>query len=159
MNLISGYVNYLPVSLNSNYIAFTLTENSACFHRIPFKTAYLFEGFYQRNCSWKYYKMTSNSMRLLDERHVATKVDLMSWSNKMDLLALSNIRGKRLWYEKLWSHQIHLKYLFSLCLRWSCSSSTFMAKSLALSTHRRSRSAECGMATWWESDCHSIQHT
>jgi len=32
-------------------------------------------------------------MRQLEERHVATKVELMVWSNKMDLLALSNVRG------------------------------------------------------------------
>lgn len=32
-------------------------------------------------------------MRQLEERHVATKVELMLWSNKMDLLALSNVRG------------------------------------------------------------------
>lgn len=33
-------------------------------------------------------------MRLVDERHVALKIELMLWSNKMDLLALSNVRGK-----------------------------------------------------------------
>jgi hypothetical protein len=37
---------------------------------------------------------SSNAMRQLEERHVATKVELMVWSNKMDLLALSNVRGK-----------------------------------------------------------------
>jgi len=36
---------------------------------------------------------SSNAMRQLEERHVATKVELMVWSNKMDLLALSNVRG------------------------------------------------------------------
>lgn len=34
-----------------------------------------------------------NAMRQLEERHVATKVELMVWCNKMDLLALSNVRG------------------------------------------------------------------
>lgn len=37
--------------------------------------------------------MTSNGMRQLEERHMATKVDIMIWSNKMDLLALSNSKG------------------------------------------------------------------
>jgi hypothetical protein len=37
--------------------------------------------------------MVSNAMRQLEERHMATKVDLVVWSNKMDLLALSNAKG------------------------------------------------------------------
>ncbi|KAJ9589849.1 hypothetical protein L9F63_017004 [Diploptera punctata] len=49
----------------------------------------------------------SNAMRQLEERHVATKVELMVWSNKMDLLALSNVRGEvalhRLTWQKVWS--------------------------------------------------------
>ncbi|PSN37237.1 Anaphase-promoting complex subunit 4 [Blattella germanica] len=50
---------------------------------------------------------SSNAMRQLEERHVATKVELMVWSNKMDLLALSNVRGEvalhRLTWQKVWS--------------------------------------------------------
>ncbi|KAK7790646.1 hypothetical protein R5R35_006539 [Gryllus longicercus] len=50
---------------------------------------------------------TSNAMRQLEERHVATKVELLVWSNKMDLLALSNVRGEvalhRLTWQKVWS--------------------------------------------------------
>ncbi|GFG34068.1 hypothetical protein Cfor_11412 [Coptotermes formosanus] len=50
---------------------------------------------------------SSNAMRQLEERHVATKVELMLWSNKMDLLALSNVRGEvalhRLTWQKVWS--------------------------------------------------------
>lgn len=49
----------------------------------------------------------SSAMRQLEERHVATKVELMVWSNKMDLLALSNVRGEvalhRLTWQKVWS--------------------------------------------------------
>ncbi|XP_034239473.1 anaphase-promoting complex subunit 4 [Thrips palmi] len=49
----------------------------------------------------------SGSMRLLDERHVAIKVELMLWSSKMDLLALSNTRGEvalhRLSWQRVWS--------------------------------------------------------
>lgn len=37
---------------------------------------------------------SSNAMRQLEERHVATKVELMVWSTKMDLLALSHANGK-----------------------------------------------------------------
>ncbi|KAL1138965.1 hypothetical protein AAG570_009026 [Ranatra chinensis] len=51
--------------------------------------------------------MVSNAMRQLEERHMATKVDLMVWSNKMDLLALSNAKGEvtlhRLSWQKVWS--------------------------------------------------------
>lgn len=51
--------------------------------------------------------MTSNGMRQLEERHMATKVDIMIWSNKMDLLALSNSKGEvalhRLSWQKVWS--------------------------------------------------------
>lgn len=49
----------------------------------------------------------SGSMRLVDERHVALKIELMLWSNKMDLLALSNVRGEvalhRLSWQRVWS--------------------------------------------------------
>ncbi|KAE8748988.1 hypothetical protein FOCC_FOCC004155 [Frankliniella occidentalis] len=49
----------------------------------------------------------SGSMRLLDERHVALKIELMLWSNKMDLLALSNTKGEvalhRLSWQRVWS--------------------------------------------------------
>ncbi|XP_014251686.1 anaphase-promoting complex subunit 4 [Cimex lectularius] len=49
----------------------------------------------------------SNPMRQLEERHLATKVDLLVWSNKMDLLALSNAKGEvslhRLSWQKVWS--------------------------------------------------------
>ncbi|KAK3927741.1 Anaphase-promoting complex subunit 4 [Frankliniella fusca] len=49
----------------------------------------------------------SGSMRLLDERHVALKIELMLWSNKMDLLALSNMKGEvalhRLSWQRVWS--------------------------------------------------------
>lgn len=61
---------------------------------------------------------SSNAMRQLEERHVATKVELMVWSNKMDLLALSNVRGEvalhRLTWQKVWavsppSEGVHVK--------------------------------------------------
>ncbi|XP_049835951.1 anaphase-promoting complex subunit 4-like isoform X2 [Schistocerca gregaria] len=51
--------------------------------------------------------MASNAMRQLEERHVASKIERMVWSNKMDLLALSNVRGEvalhRLTWQKVWS--------------------------------------------------------
>lgn len=51
--------------------------------------------------------MASNAMRQLEERHVACKIERMVWSNKMDLLALSNVRGEvalhRLTWQKVWS--------------------------------------------------------
>lgn len=49
----------------------------------------------------------SGSMKFIDERHVAIKIELMLWSNKMDLLALSNTRGEvalhRLSWQRVWS--------------------------------------------------------
>lgn len=46
------------------------------------------------------------SMRQLEERHVATKIELMVWSNKMDLLAFSNTKGEvalhRLNWQRVW---------------------------------------------------------
>lgn len=36
-------------------------------------------------------------MRQMEERHVANQVDLMVWSNKLDLLAISNFKGKHLY--------------------------------------------------------------
>lgn len=38
-------------------------------------------------------EMAAPIIRQLEERHVASKVDLMVWSSKMDLLALSNTKG------------------------------------------------------------------
>ncbi|CAH2063278.1 unnamed protein product, partial [Iphiclides podalirius] len=32
-------------------------------------------------------------MRQVEERHVAYQVDLMVWSNRLDLLAISNFKG------------------------------------------------------------------
>lgn len=37
---------------------------------------------------------SGNAMRQLEERHVATKIELMVWSTKLDLLALSYANGK-----------------------------------------------------------------
>ncbi|XP_039295073.1 anaphase-promoting complex subunit 4 [Nilaparvata lugens] len=49
----------------------------------------------------------SYTMKLLEERHMATKVELMVWSHKLDLLALSNAKGEvalhRLSWQKVWS--------------------------------------------------------
>ncbi|XP_047022890.1 anaphase-promoting complex subunit 4 [Helicoverpa zea] len=46
-------------------------------------------------------------MRQVGERHVAYKVDLMVWSNRLDLLALSNFKGEvqihRLHWQKVWN--------------------------------------------------------
>ncbi|KAG8224832.1 hypothetical protein J437_LFUL002279 [Ladona fulva] len=51
--------------------------------------------------------MSSNAMRQLEERHVANEVEMMVWSNRMDLLALSNVRGEvalhRLTWQRVWS--------------------------------------------------------
>ncbi|XP_054268387.1 anaphase-promoting complex subunit 4 isoform X2 [Macrosteles quadrilineatus] len=51
-------------------------------------------------------KMSGHIIRQLEERHVASKVDLMVWSNKMDLLALSNTKGEialhRLTWQRVW---------------------------------------------------------
>lgn len=33
-------------------------------------------------------------MRQMEEKHVANQVDLMVWSNRLDLLALSNFKGE-----------------------------------------------------------------
>nr|CAD7602518.1 unnamed protein product [Timema genevievae] len=50
---------------------------------------------------------STNPMRQLEERHLATQVELMVWSDKMDLLALANARGEvalhRLTWQKVWS--------------------------------------------------------
>uniref|UniRef100_A0A146L2N3 Anaphase-promoting complex subunit 4 n=1 Tax=Lygus hesperus TaxID=30085 RepID=A0A146L2N3_LYGHE len=47
------------------------------------------------------------AMRQMEERHMATKVDLMVWSQKMDLLAITNAKGEvslhRLSWQKVWS--------------------------------------------------------
>jgi len=37
--------------------------------------------------------MSANGMQQLEEKHVPTKVEMMVWCNRMDLLALSNFRG------------------------------------------------------------------
>ncbi|CAG9563159.1 unnamed protein product [Danaus chrysippus] len=46
-------------------------------------------------------------MRQMEEKHVANKVDLMVWSNRLDLLALSNFKGEvqvhRLHWQKVWN--------------------------------------------------------
>ncbi|CAB3236219.1 unnamed protein product [Arctia plantaginis] len=46
-------------------------------------------------------------MRPVGERHVPYKVDLMVWSNRLDLLALSNFKGEvqvhRLHWQKVWN--------------------------------------------------------
>ncbi|XP_073948554.1 LOW QUALITY PROTEIN: anaphase-promoting complex subunit 4-like [Choristoneura fumiferana] len=46
-------------------------------------------------------------MRQIEERHVANQVDLMVWSNRLDLLALSNFKGEvqvhRLNWQKVWN--------------------------------------------------------
>ncbi|XP_026748266.2 anaphase-promoting complex subunit 4 [Galleria mellonella] len=46
-------------------------------------------------------------MRQVGERHVANQVDLMVWSNRLDLLALSNFKGEvqvhRLHWQKVWN--------------------------------------------------------
>ncbi|XP_072942272.1 anaphase-promoting complex subunit 4 [Epargyreus clarus] len=46
-------------------------------------------------------------MRQMEERHVANQVDLMVWSNRLDLLALSNFKGEvqvhRLHWQKVWN--------------------------------------------------------
>lgn len=46
-------------------------------------------------------------MRQVGERHVAYKVDLMVWSHRLDLLALSNFKGEvqihRLHWQKVWN--------------------------------------------------------
>ncbi|XP_065344701.1 anaphase-promoting complex subunit 4 isoform X2 [Cloeon dipterum] len=50
---------------------------------------------------------SSSAMRFLEERHVAIVVDLLVWSHRMDLLALSNVRGEvtlhRLTWQKVWT--------------------------------------------------------
>lgn len=47
------------------------------------------------------------SFRQVDEKHVAVEVELMVWSPKFDLLALSNVQGEvvlhRLSWQKVWS--------------------------------------------------------
>ncbi|CAH1388695.1 unnamed protein product [Nezara viridula] len=51
--------------------------------------------------------MMSSAMRQLEERHMASKIELMVWSNKMDLLALSNVKGEvtlhRLSWQRVWT--------------------------------------------------------
>ncbi|CAG4964655.1 unnamed protein product [Parnassius apollo] len=46
-------------------------------------------------------------MRQVEERHVAYQVDLMVWSNRLDLLAISNFKGEvqvhRLHWQKVWN--------------------------------------------------------
>ncbi|XP_038213159.1 anaphase-promoting complex subunit 4 [Zerene cesonia] len=46
-------------------------------------------------------------MRQMEERHVANQVDLMVWSHRLDLLALTNSKGEvqvhRLHWQKVWS--------------------------------------------------------
>ncbi|KAI5643594.1 anaphase-promoting complex, cyclosome, subunit 4 domain-containing protein [Phthorimaea operculella] len=46
-------------------------------------------------------------MRQMEERHVANQVDLMVWSNRLDLLAISNFKGEvqvhRLHWQKVWN--------------------------------------------------------
>ncbi|XP_068627627.1 anaphase-promoting complex subunit 4 isoform X2 [Battus philenor] len=47
------------------------------------------------------------AMRQVEERHVAYQVDLMVWSNRLDLLAISNFKGEvqvhRLHWQKVWN--------------------------------------------------------
>ncbi|XP_077297121.1 anaphase-promoting complex subunit 4 [Arctopsyche grandis] len=51
--------------------------------------------------------MTANGMRQIEERHVASCIEMMVWCNRMDLLALSNTRGEvqlhRLNWQRVWN--------------------------------------------------------
>lgn len=38
--------------------------------------------------------MFNCAMRQVEERHVTYQVDLMVWSNRLDLVAISNFKGK-----------------------------------------------------------------
>lgn len=38
--------------------------------------------------------MSVNGMRQIGERHIASCIEFMVWCNRMDLLALSNTKGK-----------------------------------------------------------------
>ncbi|XP_013134982.1 PREDICTED: anaphase-promoting complex subunit 4 [Papilio polytes] len=51
--------------------------------------------------------MFNCAMRQVEERHVTYQVDLMVWSNRLDLVAISNFKGEvqvhRLHWQKVWS--------------------------------------------------------
>ncbi|CAH4033440.1 anaphase-promoting complex subunit 4 isoform X1 [Pieris brassicae] len=51
--------------------------------------------------------MYNPGMRQMEERHVANQIDLMIWSHRLDLIAISNLKGEvqvhRLHWQKVWS--------------------------------------------------------
>lgn len=61
-------------------------------------------------------------MRQMEERHVANQVDLMVWSNRLDLLALSNFKGEvqihRLHWQKVWNLSPPKENVTVQCMAW-----------------------------------------
>lgn len=57
----------------------------------------------------------SHSIRQLEKRNVANEVEIMLWCNRMDLVALANVKGtvKHTKYTKisLYYHQVKLLYI------------------------------------------------
>ncbi|RVE45707.1 hypothetical protein evm_009615 [Chilo suppressalis] len=61
-------------------------------------------------------------MKQMEERHVANQVDLMVWSNRLDLLALSNYKGEiqihRLHWQKVWNLSPPRENVTVRCMAW-----------------------------------------
>ncbi|CAG9791967.1 unnamed protein product [Diatraea saccharalis] len=61
-------------------------------------------------------------MRQMEERHVANQIDLMVWSNRLDLLALSNFKGEvqihRLHWQKVWNLSPPRENITVSCMAW-----------------------------------------
>ncbi|XP_028167763.1 anaphase-promoting complex subunit 4 [Ostrinia furnacalis] len=61
-------------------------------------------------------------MRQMEERHVANQVDLMVWSNRLDLLAISNFKGEvqvhRLHWQKVWNLPPPKENVTVSCMAW-----------------------------------------
>lgn len=51
------------------------------------------------------------AMRLVEEKYAMNEIDIIIWSNKIDLLALSNVKGDQ---SLQLSVNIPLKYIYSL---------------------------------------------
>ncbi|KAL4708784.1 hypothetical protein ACJJTC_011748 [Scirpophaga incertulas] len=66
--------------------------------------------------------MYSCGMKQMEERHVANQVELMVWSNRLDLLALSNFKGEvqihRLHWQKVWNLSPPLENVTVRCMTW-----------------------------------------
>ncbi|XP_041973547.1 anaphase-promoting complex subunit 4 [Aricia agestis] len=66
--------------------------------------------------------MNSCGMRIVEEKHIPNQVDIIIWSNRIDLLALSNFKGEvqvhRLHWQKVWTLQPPAENILVQSMAW-----------------------------------------